>query len=158
MKKQFSQDLYEEVSRRQNLTDENLTTDENLRALAVGLAADSKYGGVLSSHKFSRSWLLKFRKKFRNSGEKSMDGKQDENVAVFNQYIPGEEADIIRETFSQDLYKEMCRRQSLSGENLTTNEKLRALAVELAADPKYQAGFGPSWRTLYTVPPFTNVL
>ena len=36
-----------------------------------------------------------------------------------------------------DLRGEVSRRESLTDENSRTNEKLRALALELAADPKY---------------------
>ena len=60
----FSEDLYGEMLRRQSLTTENLAANERLRALAFELAANPKYGGVLSNHKFSNSWLLAFRKKY----------------------------------------------------------------------------------------------
>ena len=52
--------------------------------------------------------------------------------------------------FKQDLYKEACRRQSLTNENVTTCDKLRSLAFELAAHDKYEGffstyKFGRSW-------------
>ena len=147
----FSQDLYEELSRRQSLTDENLKTNKKLRVLALELAEDPKYSGYIEYSgqmskgyiTFSDEWLNQFRKKFGF-----------ETVEISEKFIPREEADLIREVFSQDLYNEIYRRQSLSDENLTTYEKLRALAVELAADPKYQGylssyKFCNSWLTRF---------
>lgn len=58
----FSQDLYEEMSHRQSLTDEYLSNDK-LRALALEVAADPKYEGHLSNT-FSYQWISRFRKKF----------------------------------------------------------------------------------------------
>ena len=59
----FSQDLYEEMCRRQSLTEENLDTYDKLRAIARELSADPKYKGYLSNYKFSYPWLTAFRKK-----------------------------------------------------------------------------------------------
>ena len=133
MRQTFSQDLYEEFSRRQPLTDEDLASYKNLRALALELAADPKYKGYLRTFKFCNSWLCQFREKFRMKGEKRIDEKVNLNSQT--------ETDLIKackETFAKDLYDEMSRRQSLTDENLATYENLRVLALELAADPKYE--------------------
>ena len=135
----FSQDLFEEFSRRQSLTDEDLTTDKKLRALALELAADHKYKGYLKYLEFSDTWLFEFRKKFRMNGGKQID-----------EYVNPNELKELKETFSQDLYDEMTRRQSLTEENLANYENLRVLALELAADPKYKGylstyKFGRTW-------------
>ena len=163
------------MSRRQSLTDENLTTNENLRALALELAADPKYKGYLSSHKFVDPWPYLFRKKFnlkdlkgqvRTISEKQQILKYSDSNPELSlreigehfstlfgrtisentiQYIrktreklmDQQEEENARDTFSQDLYEEVSRRQSLTDENFT-NKNLRALAKELAADPKYK--------------------
>ena len=170
-KETFSQDLFEEISRRQSLTDEKLTTNENLRVLALELAADPKYKGYLRSLKFCKSWLCRFREKYNlNDGERNFSITEKQQIlqytdnnpkstlkeiaehfsTVFGRSISTSTVSAIRrnreklmkenvkETFLQDLYEEMSRRQSLTDENLTTNANLRALALELAADPKYK--------------------
>ena len=171
----FSQDLYEEMSRRQSLTDENLTTNENLRALALELAPDSKYKGQLSSHKFANPWPSLFRKKFNLERYRILSTSEKQQIINYSDSHPGltsteigdhfstifgrtvsrwtvsslrknrkkymdekEDPNLIMEIFSKDLYAEFSRRQSLTNENLSTNEKLKALALELAADPKYK--------------------
>ena len=63
-RKIFSQDLYEEMSRRQCHTNEDLATYKNLRPLALELSANSKYEGYLSSHKFSKKWCYRFQEKY----------------------------------------------------------------------------------------------
>ena len=175
-REKFSQDLYEEVSRRQTLTEENLTTNEKLRPLALELAANPKYKGYLSNNKFAREWMFRFRKRFNldvltvsltpEEKKEICDYKREnpttslrEMVKIFtsrfdknfgrtmlarilkdSQSKTDEEIELIRETFSQDLFAEVSRRQSLTTEYLS-NEKVRSLAKELAVDPKYEGYF-----------------
>ena len=160
------------MSRRQSLTDENLTTIEKLRVLALELATQPKYKGGLRSLKFSHVWLCQFREKFNlkffhlsinekqqilqyaDSNPKSGLKEIAEHVStLFGRPVSVstvcqtrrnreklmdkiEEANI-KEMFSQDLYAVMSRRHRLTIES-STNAQIRAIALELADDPKYK--------------------
>ena len=195
IRESFSQDLYDEMSRRQSLTDENLTTNENLRALALELAINPKYDGYLSSYKFQIGWLSKFRKKYNLevSGRRWFSLEQKQEILKYIESNPGlgvrevgahfstifeqtisattinkirqnrekilntlsahekksieEKAtfascDLAKRSFSQTLYEEANRRQSQTEEDLSSNKHLRALALELARQPKYEKYMG----------------
>ena len=73
---ELKRELYEETCFRQSLTDENLTTFEKLRPLAVELAAHEKYKGFFSSFKFSKTWVYHFRKKFNLVEAKNFKDKK----------------------------------------------------------------------------------
>ena len=191
IKETFSQDVYDELSRRQSLTEETLTSNEEIRALALELATDPKYKGVLANHKFSSTWVLHFRKKFNfqysdrrclTTSEKQiiieysdnnpqLNGRQlgehfstlfGRNVTRFTianirknrQRYMDENADVSSNTFKQDLYEELSRRQSLTDDDIFSNENLRAIALELARKPKYKQSMAnfkcsESWMTKF---------
>ena len=65
----FKQDLYEELSRRQSLTDDDIFSNENLRAIALELARKPKYKQSMANFKCSESWMTKFRKQFHKPEE-----------------------------------------------------------------------------------------
>ena len=70
-KRSFSEELFEEASRRQRLTNEDLPEDlfvdmfsnKNLKTLALELVRKPKYEKYMSSFKCSPRWLTEFRKK-----------------------------------------------------------------------------------------------
>ena len=141
MRKQFREDLFEEVCHRERLGHENVRSNGKLRALGRELATDPKYMGYLSSHRFSDGWLSTFRKRlYLYDSEKLMDEKRPFKRPM-DEKRPFMKANQIRKTLSQDVYEELSRRQSLTKENLKTWEKVRALALELAAQPKYRGYF-----------------
>ena len=188
MRMRFSQDLYEKMSRRQSFTDENFTTNEELRALALEQAADPKYGGHFANFKCSDSWIIRFRKDFvfqRNCEHPSLsvadkqcilhyaDKHPDSTLREIALYFSdnfGQKIDhtmvdeIIRQNidfkqsqlktfesdcsskgklipkanFYQELFEEASRRQSTTSEDVYSDKNLRALAFELARQPKYK--------------------
>ena len=167
LKQSFSNDLYEELCKKQNLTEEDMTIRKNLLPLAQELAASSKYKDYLSDMKFSQSWMCQFRKKYyheltslsytleakREVSKKAEKPKPKTKRTEWSTFSdPGlRRAEEIRETFSQDLHEEVSRRQNQTGEYVT-NEKVRTLAKELAVDPKYEGylssyKFGYDWIT-----------
>ena len=60
----FYHELFEEASRRQSITSEDVYSDKNLRALALELARQPKYKEYMRNFKCSRASLTRFRKKF----------------------------------------------------------------------------------------------
>ena len=60
----LTRELYDEICLRNNFTTENLATTENLRALALELACQSKYEGFFANFKFGPKWISNFRKSY----------------------------------------------------------------------------------------------
>ena len=119
-------ELYDAVPQKPGVSQKQNLTEENLKSLVVKLAANDKYQGYFSSFEFCEGWIAYFCRKFNLK------------------YIRTSVANLTRKNFSQELFEEMCRRQSLTDENVTSYKQIRALALELARDPKYEKHMGSS--------------
>ena len=143
----FSQDLFEEVSRRQSLTAEYLTI-ENVRAIGKELAVDPKYQGVLSNHKFSYQWISDFRKKFNIIYKNKQTGviynkrfTLDEKLQII-QFIdsnPGLTNVEVGRHFStilgRKVYPDVVRKVKLNREKyLKNDENQDFLAIEIKTE------------------------
>ena len=98
--KMFSQELYKELSRRQSLTDEYLASYENWRAIARELAADPKYKGYLSSHKFSKNWYSLFREKYMKDSGNHVSKTEKQQILLYIDYNPESTVKEIAQHFS----------------------------------------------------------